>query len=69
MLYLLYSLCLHHTLLTRPAIPQQWATLPSYLPLTRPAIPQQWVTDDGYIRLCVAKGTLVRYTPLACYMP
>ena len=51
MLYLLYSLCLHHTLLTRPAIPQQW------------------VTDDGYIRLCVAKGTLVRYTPLACYMP
>ena len=39
---------------------------------TRPAIPQQWVTDDGYIRLCVAKGTLVRHTPLintplACY--
>ena len=34
---------------------------------TRPAIPQQWVTDDGYIRLCVAKGTLVRYIPLACY--
>ena len=35
--------------------------------ITRPAIPQHWVTDGGDIRLCVAKGTLVRYIPFACY--
>ena len=28
-------------------------------PLNWPALPQQWLTHDGYIRLCVAKGTLV----------
>lgn len=22
-------------------------------------MPEHWVTDDGYVRLCVAKGTLV----------
>ena len=26
---------------------------------TRPAVPQHWTTDDGYMRLCIAKGTLV----------
>ena len=22
-------------------------------------MPEQWATDDGYMRLCIAKGTLV----------
>ena len=26
---------------------------------TRPAVPEHWTTDDGYMRLCIAKGTLV----------
>ena len=25
----------------------------------RPAVPEHWATEDGYMRLCVAKGTLV----------
>ena len=28
-------------------------------PCDWPALPEQWVTDDGFMRLCVAKGTLV----------
>ena len=33
---------------------------PRILPApTRPAVPACWTTDDGYMRLCIAKGTLV----------
>ena len=29
-------------------------------------MPEHWVTDDGYVRLCVAKGTLVPAKTLRC---
>ena len=34
-----------------------------------PAVPEHWVTDDGYVRLCVAKGTLVPAKTLRCGQP
>ena len=37
--------------------------------LARSAIPEHWATDKGYIRLCVAKGTLVPARTLRCGQP
>ena len=35
----------------------------------RPAVPEHWATEDGYMRLCVAKGTLVPAKSLRCGQP
>ena len=32
-------------------------------------MPEQWATDEGYLRLCVAKGTLVPAKSLRCGQP
>jgi len=37
--------------------------------LNWPMIPNNWATSDGYVRLCVAKGTLVPAKTLRCGRP
>ena len=44
-------------------------TPPSPITHYRSAIPEQWGNGDGYIRLCVAKGTLVPAKTLRCGQP
>jgi len=39
------------------------------LTFARPAVPDHWATEDGYMRLCVAKGTLVPAKTLRCGQP
>ena len=35
----------------------------------RPALPETWINEDGYVRLCIAKGTLVPAKTLRCGQP
>ena len=55
-----YSRSHPHTLLpTTLAIAEPFLIGSAFYAFVRPALPEQWSTDDGYMRLCVAKGTLV----------
>ena len=44
-------------------------TTPLSLSPCRPTLPEQWVTNGSYVRLCVAKGTLVPAKALRPYHP